>query len=48
MVTDAKSALTDDNAELYDTAVARRYFAKFDQITGYLARVASALEAEGG
>jgi len=44
---DARSVLTDDHAELYDALVARRYFAKFDQITGYLARVASALEAEG-
>jgi hypothetical protein len=35
--------LTADHAELYDTLVARRYFAKFDRITGHLARVAAAL-----
>lgn len=40
-------ALTEDHAELYDTLVARRYFAKFDQITGHLARVAGEVEAAG-
>ncbi|NUB45989.1 hypothetical protein GEU84_016445 [Fertoebacter nigrum] len=41
------TSLTDDHAQLYDTAVARRYFAKFDRITGHLARVAADLESEG-
>lgn len=40
-------ALTGDHAELYDTLVARRYFAKFDKITGHLARVAGEVEAAG-
>jgi len=44
---DVKAALTGDHAELYDTAVARRYFAKFERITGYLPRVAAEMEAEG-
>jgi hypothetical protein len=39
--------LTDDHAELYDTAIVRRYFEKFDRITGHLARVASELESDG-
>lgn len=47
MTRDAKAALTDDHAQLYDTLVARRYFAKFDRITGHLARVAAELETEG-
>ena len=42
-----KDVLTSDHAELYDTLVARRYFAKFDGITGYLGRVASEVETEG-
>ncbi|MDT8857291.1 hypothetical protein RNZ50_20075 [Paracoccaceae bacterium Fryx2] len=44
---DARAALTQDHAQLYDTAVARRYFAKFERITGHLARVAAELEVEG-
>ncbi len=44
---DAKAALTSDHAELYDTDVARRYFKKFERITGYLPRIAAELEAEG-
>lgn len=44
---DAKVALTSDHAELYDTEVARRYFAKFERITAHLPRVAAELEAEG-
>ena len=44
---DAKAVLTSDHAELYDTLVARRYFAKFERITGHLPRVAAELEAEG-
>jgi hypothetical protein len=39
--------LTDDHSTLQDTAVARRYFAKFQAITGHLARVAAELESEG-
>jgi hypothetical protein len=39
--------LTDDHAELYDTGIVRRYFAKFDQITTHLGRVAAELETEG-
>ena len=36
-----KDVLTSDHAELYDTLTARRYFAKFERITGHLARVAA-------
>ncbi|MEZ5913415.1 MAG: hypothetical protein R3D84_15330, partial [Paracoccaceae bacterium] len=36
-----------DHQELYDTEVARRYFAKFERITGHLGRVAAELEREG-
>lgn len=42
-----KGQLTNDHAELYDTLVARRYFDKFDRITGHLSRVAAEMEAEG-
>jgi len=42
-----KDVLTSDHAELYDTLVARRYFAKFDRISGHLGRVAAEMEAEG-
>jgi hypothetical protein len=42
-----KDVLTSDHHELYDTLVARRYFAKFDRITGHLGRVAAEMEAEG-
>ncbi|MGL4239252.1 hypothetical protein [Tabrizicola sp.] len=42
-----KDQLVSDHAELYDTLVARRYFAKFDRITGYLGRVAAEMETEG-
>jgi hypothetical protein len=41
------NTLMDDHAELYDTAIVRRYFDKFDRITGHLANVAAELEAEG-
>lgn len=41
------NTLTDDHAELYDTAIVRRYFDKFDKITGHLGRVAAELETEG-
>ena len=39
--------LTSDHAQIADTLVSRRYFAKFDRIAGHLARVAAELEAEG-
>lgn len=42
-----KEALTNDHAQLYDTLVARRYFAKFDRISAHLGRVAGELEAQG-
>jgi hypothetical protein len=42
-----KDQLTSDHHELYDTLVARRYFAKFDKISGYLGRVAAEMETEG-
>ena len=42
-----KDVLTSDHHELYDTLVARRYFAKFDRITGHLGRVAAEVESEG-
>ena len=42
-----KDQLTEDHAQLYDTLIARRYFAKFDRITGHLARVAGEVENEG-
>jgi hypothetical protein len=42
-----ETPLTDDHAQLYDTLIARRYFAKFDRITGHLARVAGEVEKEG-
>lgn len=41
-----KEALTSDHAEIYDPLVARRYFAKFQTIGGYLGRVAAELETE--
>lgn len=44
---DVKDVLTSDHHELYDTLTARRYFAKFDRITGHLGRVAAEVEAEG-
>lgn len=47
MAQDVKDQLTDDHAQLYDTLIARRYFAKFDRITGHLARVAGEVEKEG-
>jgi len=36
-----------DHFALEDTRVTRRYFSKFDQITGHLGRVAATMEAEG-
>ena len=42
-----KDQLTDDHQELYDTLTARRYFAKFECITGHLLQVAGEVESEG-
>ena len=42
-----KEALTQDHAQLYDTLVARSYFAKFDRIGGHLGQVAAEMETEG-
>ncbi|PZQ98095.1 MAG: hypothetical protein DI533_12525 [Cereibacter sphaeroides] len=39
--------MTSDHAELYDTEIARRYFAKFERITGHLPRIAAELEVQG-
>ena len=36
-----------EHFSLEDTRVTRRYFAKFDRITGHLVRVAATMEAEG-
>ena len=47
MAREVKDVLTSDHHELYDTLVARRYFAKFGRITGHLGRVAAEMEAEG-
>jgi hypothetical protein len=42
-----ETSLTDDHQELYDGPTARRYFAKFERITGHLLRVTGEVEAEG-
>ena len=42
-----KQALVDDHAELDDTLVVRRYFAKFARITGLMQRVTSEVENDG-
>ncbi|MBA3912249.1 MAG: hypothetical protein C0524_20785, partial [Rhodobacter sp.] len=47
MTGEVKDQLVSDHAELYDTLVARRYFAKFVRITGHLGRVAAEMETEG-
>lgn len=39
--------LTNDHVGLTDTYAARRYFRKFDRITGHLVRVAGEMEANG-
>jgi len=39
--------LTQDHVGLTDTFAARRYFRKFDAITGHMARVAGVMEREG-
>lgn len=43
---DVNQALQRDHIGLTDTFAARRYFRKFDRITGHLMRVAGAMEAE--
>ncbi|WP_425052943.1 hypothetical protein [Psychromarinibacter sp. S121] len=43
-----KEDLTRDHAGLTDTFAARRYFQKFEAITGHLARVAAVMEQERG
>lgn len=45
-MSDVKEELTRDHIPLTDTFAARRYFAKFDRITGHLARVAGVMERE--
>ncbi|MFA5538538.1 MAG: hypothetical protein WDA23_04970 [Gemmobacter sp.] len=40
------TTLAQDHEELYDPLAARRYFAKFDRITGHLPRVAGMLESD--
>ena len=42
-----KQALVDDHAELDDTLVVRRYFAKFARITALMGRVTSEVENDG-
>jgi hypothetical protein len=42
-----KDQLVSDHTTLSDGAVVRRYFAKFERITGHLGRVAGEVEAEG-
>ena len=44
---DASAALTHDHIDLSDGFAARRYFRKWDAITGHLARVAATMESEG-
>ena len=42
-----ETPLTDDHAELLDTAIVRQYFTMFDGIMGYLPKVAAEFEVEG-
>lgn len=42
-----KDQLVSDHFELSDDAIVRRYFGKFERITGHLVRVAAEVEAEG-
>ena len=44
---DVKDALVDDHLERNDSAVVRRYFAKFARICGHLAQVRSEVENDG-
>lgn len=46
-MSDVTDALTRDHVGLSDTFAARRYFSKFDAITGHMARVAATMQAEG-
>ena len=46
-MTDVKETLTRDHAPITDAFAARRYFAKFEAITGHLARVAAELARDG-
>ena len=46
-MTDVKDAPTRDHAPITDAFAARRYFAKFEAITGHLGRVAAELERDG-
>jgi hypothetical protein len=43
----AQLDLPPDHFKLEDTRITRRYFGKFDKITGHLGRVAAQMEAEG-
>jgi len=47
MPDEVTQALTLDHVDLSDGFAARRYFRKFEAITGHLARVAATMEAEG-
>ena len=42
-----ETPLTDDHAELLDTAIVRQYFSMFDGIMGFLPKVAAEFEVEG-
>ncbi len=44
---DTKDTITHDHAGITDDLAARRYFAKFERITGHLGRVAAEMEIEG-
>ena len=46
-MSDVKKDLTRDHAPITDAFAARRYFAKFEAITGHLGRVAAELEKAG-
>jgi hypothetical protein len=46
-VADSKTDLTRDHVALNDTFATRRYFRKFERITGHLARVAAEMERDG-
>ena len=47
MSEDIKAALKKDHVGIKDMFASRRYFAKFDKITGHLNRVAAVMQAEG-
>ncbi len=46
-MTDPADALADDHTGLTDTFASRRYFRKFEAITGHLVQVAGVMRAEG-